>query len=118
MKLIETRELERLVRDTFAEKHLFSVEAELGLSARRSPVVTFVHGGPDPFLDRQFDAWLRGLQTFVAVHQILNALCRAGVLPPGEYGVSRGAQSAGAACTGSSLDTAGESRRALHLVTS
>ena len=94
MKLIETRELERLVRDTFAEKRLFSVEAELRLSARRSPVVTFVHGGTDPFLDRQFEAWLRGLQRFVAVHQILNALCRAGALPPGEYGVSRGAQCA------------------------
>jgi hypothetical protein len=91
VKLIETRELERLVRDTFAEKHLFSVETELGLNARRSPVVTFVHGGPDPFLDRQFEAWLRGVQRFVAVHQILNGLCRAGVLPPGEYGVSRGA---------------------------
>jgi len=97
VKVIETHQLEGLVRDTFAEKHLFSAESELGLSARRSPVVTFVHGGPDPFLDRQFEAWRRGLKTFVAVHQILSALCRAGVLPPGEYGVSRGARSAGAA---------------------
>jgi len=40
VKLIETRELERLVRDTFADKHLFSVEAELGLNARRSPVTS------------------------------------------------------------------------------
>jgi hypothetical protein len=86
MKIIGTRELERLVRDTFPQKHSFSVEAELG--TRRHPVIAFVHGGADPFLDRQFDDWLRGLPIFVAVHQLLNRLCRAGALSPGNYAVT------------------------------
>jgi len=89
MKVIETRELEQLVRQTFARKWRFSAEAELGLVANRLPIVTFVHGGADPFLDRQFDAWLEGAAIFVALYPLLNRLCRAGVLLPGEYAVTR-----------------------------
>ena len=88
MKIIEARELERLVRETFPAKSLFSAASELGLKAGRS-VVTFVHGGPDPFLDRQFDAWLEGSPTFVALYQILNRLCRAGALAPGDYAITK-----------------------------
>ena len=88
MKVIEPRELERLVRETFPAKRLFSAASELGLKAGRS-VVTFVHGGPDPFLDRQFDAWLEGSPTFVAVYQLLNRLCRAGALAPGDYAITK-----------------------------
>jgi hypothetical protein len=87
MKVIEARELEHLVRETFPAKRLFSAASELGLKAGRS-VVTFVHGGPDPFLDRQFDAWLEGSPTFVAVYQLLNRLCRAGALAPGDYAIT------------------------------
>jgi hypothetical protein len=87
MKVIEARELERLVRDTFPARRLFSAASELGLQAGRS-VVTFVHGGADPFLDRAFDAWLGGAVKFVAVHQVLNGLCRAGALAPGNYAVT------------------------------
>ena len=87
MKVIEARELERLVRETFPAKRLFCAAPELGLKAGRS-VVTFVHGGPDPFLDRQFDAWLAGSTTFVAVYQLLNRLCRAGALAPGDYAIT------------------------------
>jgi hypothetical protein len=43
MRIIETRELERLVRETFPARHFFSAATELGLQAGRS-VVTFVHG--------------------------------------------------------------------------
>ena len=88
MKVIEAREVERLVRETFPAKRLFCAASELGLKSGR-PVVTFVHGGPDPFLDRDFDAWLDGLSTFVPVYQILNRLCRAGVLAPGDYAVTQ-----------------------------
>jgi len=88
MKIIEARELERLVRETFPAKRLFSAASELGLKAGRS-VVTFVHGGPDPFLDRQFDAWLEGSPTFVAAYQLLNRLCRAGALAPGDYAITK-----------------------------
>ena len=52
MKVIEARELERLVRETFPAKRLFSAIADLGLNVGRSVVVVFVHGGSDPFLDR------------------------------------------------------------------
>ncbi|MGH8683272.1 MAG: hypothetical protein ACREVP_17385 [Burkholderiales bacterium] len=88
MKVIEANEVERLVRETFPAKRLFCAHSELGLKSGR-PVVTFVHGGPDPFLDRDFDAWLDGLSTFVPVYQILNRLCRAGVLAPGDYAVTQ-----------------------------
>jgi hypothetical protein len=89
MQVIDTRELERLVRRTFPEKRHFSADKELGPDAHRWPVVTFVHSGTDVFLDRQFDDWLRGSPIFVSVHQLLNRLCRAGVLSPGEYAVTR-----------------------------
>ena len=88
MKILGTFELERLVREAFPAKRLFSAEAELGAAARRLPMVTFVHGGADPFLDRQFDAWLEGKPTYVALHQLLNRLCRQGALLPGEYAVT------------------------------
>jgi hypothetical protein len=88
MKVIETNELEHLVRATFPAKRRFSAAAEFGPQARR-PVVTFVHGGPDPFLDRQFDDWLDGSPTFVPLYQVLNRLCRAGALPPGDYAVTQ-----------------------------
>jgi hypothetical protein len=89
MKVLETRELERLVRDTFPAKERFSAAAELGLDRRRAPLIAFVHGGPDPYLDREFDAWLGGSPTFVPVYQLLNRLCRAGALAPGNYAVTR-----------------------------
>ena len=87
MRIIETRELERLVRETFPARRFFAAASELGLQAGRS-VVTFVHGGPDPFLDRGFDAWLAGGSKFIAVHQLLNRLCRAGAIAPGDYAIT------------------------------
>ena len=89
MKILGIHELEQLVRRSFPAKRLFSAETELGVPASRLPVVTFVHGGPDPFLDRQFDAWLEGKAIYVAVHQLLNRLCQQGTLLPGEYAVTR-----------------------------
>ena len=88
MNVLEARELERLVQETFPAKRLFSAASDLGLKSGRS-VVTFVHGGADPFLDRQFEDWLRGAPVFVAAHQVLNRLCRAGALAPGEYALTR-----------------------------
>ena len=87
MRVIEARELEHLVRETFPARRLFSAASELGLQAGRA-VVTFVHGGPDPFLDHAFDAWLGGASKFVAVYPLLNRLCRAGALAPGNYAVT------------------------------
>jgi hypothetical protein len=52
-------------------------------------VVAFVHGGPDPFLDSQFDAWLAGSPTFVTAYQLLNRLCRAGAIAPGDYALTK-----------------------------
>jgi hypothetical protein len=89
MKIIGLRELEQLVRETFPKKGRFCAEADLGMETRRTPVVTFVHGGPDPFLDSQFDAWLEGSAIFVPLYQLLNRLCRAGALAPGSYAVTR-----------------------------
>jgi hypothetical protein len=89
MKVIEAREVEQLVRATFPAKRAFSAEAELGLVPGAPASIAFVHGGPDPYLDRQFDSWLDGVARFVPVHQILNRLCRAGALPPGDYAVTR-----------------------------
>jgi hypothetical protein len=83
------RELERLVRETFPAKRVFSAESELGQHVSRAPVISFVHGGLDPFLDRQFDAWLDGSPIFVPLYQLLNRLCRAGALAPGTYAVSQ-----------------------------
>jgi hypothetical protein len=88
MKVIEARELEQLVRRTFPGKHLFSAHSELGLGTGRPPQVTFVHGGPDPFLDSQFDAWLAGSPRFIQLYQLLNRLCRAGAIAPGDYAVT------------------------------
>jgi hypothetical protein len=89
MRIIGLRELERLVRETFPAKGIFSAEAELGGHVRRAPVVSFVHGGPDPYLDRQFDDWLAGSPIFVPIYQLLNRLCRAGALAPGTYAVTQ-----------------------------
>jgi hypothetical protein len=89
MKVLEALELEQLVRKTFPGKQLFSAMSELGLSAGRPPVVAFVHGGPDPFLDSQFDAWLEGSPTFVTPYQLLNRLCRAGAIAPGDYALTK-----------------------------
>jgi hypothetical protein len=86
MKVIEAGELDQLVWETFPERQLFSAQADLGLQPSK-PIVGFVHGGPDPYLDRQFDAWLAGASVFVPVYQLLNRLCRAGKLPPGNYAV-------------------------------
>ncbi len=88
MKVIDELDVERLVQKVFPERRAFSAAADLGVRPSR-PVVARVHGGPDPFLDRQFDAWLEGSPTFVSAYQLLNQLCRAGALPPGEYAVTR-----------------------------
>ena len=87
MRIIEAHELERLVRETFPARRRFSAATELGLQAGRS-VVTFVHGGPDPFLDRGFDAWLGGASKFIAAYPLLNRLCRAGAIAPGNYAIT------------------------------
>ena len=89
MNVIQSDELEHLVRTTFPSKRRFSVETELRLGARTAPPIAFVHGGPDPFLDRQFDDWIAGAAAFVPLYQLLNRLCRAGALPPGNYAVTR-----------------------------
>jgi len=94
MNMIDSEQLERLVRSTFPERTQFSAESELGLGARRAPAVAVVHGGPDPYLDREFDAWIAGSSRFVSVYQLLNRLCRAGALPPGDYAVTRRAGAA------------------------
>ncbi len=87
MKVIDDREIERLVREAFPERQAFSAATDLGSRPNR-PIVAFVHGGPDPFLDRQFEAWLEGSASFVSAYQLLNRLCRAGALPPGDYGLT------------------------------
>jgi len=88
MNLIRADDLERLVRATFPGKRQFSAESALGGRAGE-PVVAFVHGGADPFLDRQFDDWIAGAAAFVQLYQLLNRLCRAGALAPGMYAVTR-----------------------------
>lgn len=88
MRILDDMEIERLVRNAFPGKRAFSAGTDLGTSSTR-PVVAFVHGGPDPFLDRQFEAWLEGAPTYVSAYQLLNRLCRAGALPPGDYAVTR-----------------------------
>jgi len=89
MQILPMSELERLVRETFPGKLEFSAEAELGADLHRRPIVTFVHGGADPFLDCPFESWLHGAPVFVAAHQLLNRLCRAGALAPGQYAITR-----------------------------
>lgn len=86
--VIRIDELERLVCMTFPQKRRFSAETELARDIAR-PIVAFVHGGPDPYLDGHFDAWLSGAPTFVSAFQLLNRLCQAGALPPGEYALTR-----------------------------
>ena len=89
MEVIEARELEHLVRETFPQKRLFSAERELGIKPSSRPAIAFVHGGCDPLLDRQFEDWLDGSAAFVATYQLLNRLCRAGALKPGDYAIRR-----------------------------
>ena len=89
MRVIEAPDLERLVRETFPQKRQFSVDTDLDLAAHPQPAVAFVHGGCDPFLDRQFDDWLNGAAAFVALYQLLNRLCRAGALTPGDYVITQ-----------------------------
>jgi len=88
MRVIGTKELERMVRRTFPAKAQFSAHADLGLTSNRLPAIAFVHGGPDPFLDRQVDAWLEGAPTYVQLYPLLNRLCRDGALAPGEYAIT------------------------------
>jgi hypothetical protein len=88
MRVLKTNELENLVRGTFPAKPGFSVESDLGLTPSRMPAVAFVHGGPDPYLDRQLDDWLKGGPKFVGLYPLLNRLCRAGALAPGAYAVT------------------------------
>jgi hypothetical protein len=88
MTVIQTRELERLVRQTFPQKGFFSARAELDGSIPWL-FVGFIHGGADPYLDQHFDAWVGGSPTFVSAYQVMNGLCRAGALAPGEYGLLR-----------------------------
>lgn len=94
MNVIPASELERLVRATFPAKQRYCADHELGAQASRAPLVAFVHGGPDPLLDRHFDAWLEGAAIFVPLYQLLNRLCRAGAIAPGNYAVTRRAASA------------------------
>jgi hypothetical protein len=88
MKVIGANELERMVRHIYPAKAQFSVDADLGLTSNRLPAITFVHGGPDPFLDRQLDAWLEGSSKFAQLYALLNRLCRDGALTPGEYALA------------------------------
>lgn len=88
VKILQTRELERLVRATFPQKGCYAAETDLrGCESR--PLVAFVHGGPDPYFDQHFDAWLSGSAKFISAYELLNRLCRAGALPPGEYALVR-----------------------------
>jgi hypothetical protein len=89
VEVIEARELEHLVRETFPQKRLFSAERELGIKPSSRPAIVFVHGGCDPLLDRQFEDWLGGSAAFVAMYQLLNRLCRVGALKPGDYAIRR-----------------------------
>jgi hypothetical protein len=88
MRVMAANELERMVRRTFPAKAQFSVHADLGLTANRLPAITFVHGGPDPFLDREVDAWLAGAPTYMQLYPLMNRLCRDGALAPGEYAIT------------------------------
>ncbi len=88
MKVLEANELESLVRRTFPEKPGFAVGIDLGLTASRLPAVAFIHGGPDPYLDRELDDWLEGGLKFVGLYPLLNRLCRTGAIAPGTYAVT------------------------------
>jgi hypothetical protein len=67
MQVLEANELERLVQRTFPAKRGFAVGPDLGLTPNRLPAVAFIHGGPDPYLDRQLDDWLAGGRKFVGL---------------------------------------------------
>jgi hypothetical protein len=86
MVIIDSAELERMVRTTFPAKRRFSVDADLGCTAGR-PLFAVVHGGCDPYLERQFDGWLSGALRYIAPYELLNRLCREGLLKPGDYAV-------------------------------
>ena len=88
MRVLKANELERLVRGTFPAKRSFAVDPDLGLTPDRLPAVAFIHGGPDPYLDRELDDWLSGGGKFVGLYPLLNRLCRAGALAPGTYAVT------------------------------
>jgi hypothetical protein len=88
MEILKTYELERLVRRTFPAKSGFSADADLGLAPGRMPATAFVHGGPDPYLDRDLDGWLEGGRPFIGLYPLLNRLCRAGAIAPGAYAVT------------------------------
>ncbi|HSD53951.1 MAG TPA: hypothetical protein VLC47_07280 [Burkholderiales bacterium] len=89
MRVLSMSELERLVRGAFPAKPAFSAGSDLGLTPGRLPALTFVHGGPDPYLDQEVDGWVRGARAFVGLYPLLNRLCSAGLLPPGDYAVTR-----------------------------
>jgi len=89
MYAMNTQELERIVRTSFPGKNFFSAKADLGLDGRRLPAVAFVHGGPDPYLDHSLDTWLNGGSAFASLYPLLNRLCRAGALVPGEYAITQ-----------------------------
>ncbi|HLB13403.1 MAG TPA: hypothetical protein VJM14_00575 [Burkholderiales bacterium] len=82
---MDEHDLEELVREAFPQKADFSARDELGLKANDVKDVGFVHGGSDPLLDRQFEDWLADVTRYVSVYQLLNRLCRAGMLRPGSY---------------------------------
>jgi hypothetical protein len=87
MNILSAEELEGLVRRTFPSRDHFSAGSQSEFDVRRGPPVAMVHGGPDPFLDRQFDAWIAGKADYVSLYELLNRLCRAGALAPGDYAV-------------------------------
>jgi hypothetical protein len=89
MQVLGANELERLVRRTFPAKPGFAVEPDLGLTPSRLPAVAFIHGGPDPYLDRPLDDWLADGRKFVGLYPLLNRLCRVGALAPGAYALTR-----------------------------
>jgi hypothetical protein len=88
MRILKAIELERLVQTTFPGKRAFSARTDLGFAPERPPAMAFVHGGPDPYLDRQVDDWLRGVHAFVGLYPLLNRLCSSGALPPGDYAIT------------------------------
>jgi hypothetical protein len=88
MKVLKTNELERLVRGAFPAKAAFTAGADLGLAPGRMPATALVHGGPDPYLDRELDDWLSGGAAYIGLYPLLNRLCRAGAIAPGAYAVT------------------------------
>jgi hypothetical protein len=85
MNILGTEQLEQLVRKAFPARGVFAVDGQL---RSRFPLVMFVHGGPDPYLDRELDAWLAGAPTYVQLCPLLNRLCQLGALAPGHYAIT------------------------------